>query len=170
VDPNSVFASIRREVGAVDPKIALVDAGTVQHDLDRHYYAGPQFLFLSMCAFATVGFVLVLVGLFSVISYTVVLQTHEIGVRMALGAQQASILRMILTKGIRLLTAGICLGLFASYGLTRFLTSQIWGVSATDPWTFGGVATTVVTVGLAACFLPARRAARVDPLVALRHE
>ena len=170
VNPDSIFANIRREVGAVDPNIALVDAGTIQHDLDRHYYAGPQFLFLLMCGFATVGFVLVVVGLFSVISCSVASQTHEIGIRMALGAQQASILRMTLTTGFRLLAAGIFIGLSASYGLTRLLASQIWGVSTTDPWTFGGVATIVVTVGLAACFLPARRATRVDPMVALRYE
>jgi putative ABC transport system permease protein len=170
VSPDSIFANIRREVGAVDPNIALVDAGTIQHDLDRHYYAGPQFLFLSMCGFATVGFVLVVVGLFSVISYSVASRTHEIGVRMALGAQQASILRMTLTMGFRLLAVGICIGLFSSYGLTRLLASQIWGVSATDPWTFGAVTTIVVAVGLVACFLPARRAMRVDPIVALRYE
>jgi putative ABC transport system permease protein len=170
VNPDSIFANIRREVGAVDPNIALVDAGTIQHDLDRHYYAGPQFLFLLMCGFATVGFVLVVVGLFSVISCSVASQTREIGIRMALGAQQATILRMTLTTGLRLLAAGIFIGLSASYGLTRLLASQIWGVSTTDPWTFGGVATIVVTVGLAACFLPARRATRVDPMVALRYE
>ena len=103
-------------------------------------------------------------------AYTVSLQTHEIGVRMALGAQQNSILQMILTKGARLLAVGIVLGLSASYGLTRFLASQIWGVSATDPWTFAAVAAFVVAVGLGACFLPARRATQVDPLVALRYE
>jgi len=103
-------------------------------------------------------------------AYTVSLQTHEIGIRMALGAQQNNILQMILTKGARLLAAGILLGLFASYGLTRFMASQIWGVSATDPWTFSAVAALVVVVGLGACFLPARRATRVDPLIALRYE
>jgi len=107
---------------------------------------------------------------FSVMAYTVSLQTQEIGVRMALGAQQREILQMVLRKGFALLVAGIFVGLFASYGLTRFLASQIWGVSATDPWTFGAVVALVVGVGLAACFLPARAAARVDPLVALRYE
>lgn len=170
VNADSIFSSIRREVGTVDPNIALVDAGTIKHDLDRYYYAGPQFLFVSVCGFGTVGFVLVVVGLFSVISYSVVLQTHEIGVRVALGAQQASILKMILMKGFRLLAVGIVIGLFASHELTRFLASQIWGVSPTDPWTFAGVAAIVVAVGLAACFLPARRATQVDPLVSLHYE
>jgi ABC-type antimicrobial peptide transport system permease subunit len=89
---------------------------------------------------------------------------------MALGAQRGEILRMVLRKGFVLIVAGIAIGLFASYGLTRFLESQIWGVSATDPWTFGAVVTLVVGVGLAACYLPARRATRVDPLVTLRYE
>jgi ABC-type antimicrobial peptide transport system permease subunit len=119
---------------------------------------------------AGIALVLVVIGVFSVMAYTVSLQTQEIGIRMALGAQQSRILQMILAKGARLLAAGIVLGLFASYGLTRFLASQIWGVSATDPWTFTAVAALVVAVGLAACFLPARRATRVDPLVALRYE
>lgn len=89
---------------------------------------------------------------------------------MALGAQQGEILRMVLRKGFVLLAGGILIGLFASYGLTRFLASQIWGVSATDPWAFGAVVALVVGVGLGACYLPARRATQVDPLVALRYE
>ena len=90
--------------------------------------------------------------------------------RMALGAQQGEILRMVLKKGFVLLAAGICIGLFGSFALTRFLTSQIWGVSVTDPWTFASVLALVVATGLAACYVPARRATRVDPLVALRYE
>jgi putative ABC transport system permease protein len=89
---------------------------------------------------------------------------------MALGAQQGEILRMVLRKGFSLIAAGVFLGAFASYGLTRFLASQIWGVSATDPWTFGAVVALVLVTGLAACWLPSRRAASVDPLVALRYE
>jgi len=103
-------------------------------------------------------------------AYNVSLQTHEIGVRMALGAQQSKVLTMILTKGMRLVAAGMVIGCVASYGLTRFLASQIWGVSATDPRTFGTVAAIILTVGLAVCLLPARRATQVDPLIALRYE
>jgi putative ABC transport system permease protein len=136
----------------------------------QEFYRGPQFELVMLAAFAAIGLALVVIGIFSVMAYTVSLQTHEIGIRMALGAQQNNIFQMILTKGARLLGAGILLGLFASYGLTRFLASQIWGVSATDPWTFGAVAALLVAVGLGACFLPARRATRVDPLIALRYE
>jgi putative ABC transport system permease protein len=119
---------------------------------------------------AGIGLLLVIIGIFSVMAYTVSLQTHEIGIRTALGAQQASILKMILAKGASLLAVGIVIGLSASYGLTGFLASQIWGVSVTDPLTFASVATIVLAVGLSACFLPAHRATQVDPLVALRYE
>jgi ABC-type antimicrobial peptide transport system permease subunit len=98
------------------------------------------------------------------------LQTHDIGVRMALGAQQADILRMVLRKGLALVIAGIAIGLAASFALTRLLASELWGVSASDPLTFSAVVAVVVTVGAAACLLPARRATRVDPLIALRDE
>lgn len=119
---------------------------------------------------AGIALLLVVIGVFSVMAYTVSLKTREIGVRMALGAQQGEILRMVLRGGFVLLAAGIAIGLFASYGLRRFLASQIWGVSATDPWTFGAVVALVVGVGLAACYFPARKATQVDPLFALRYE
>ena len=100
-------------------------------------------------------------------AYTVSPQTHEIGIRMALGAQQSSIWTMILAKGMRLMAAGVLIGLLASYYLSRFIASQIWGVSTTDPLTFAAVVIIVLAVGLTACLMPARRAARV---VALRYE
>jgi putative ABC transport system permease protein len=170
VNLDSILPSIRREVAAVDPDIALADAGTIERLLNHSYYASPRFVFVTLCTFAVIGLLLVVVGVFSVISYTVALQTHEIGIRMALGAEQTEILRMVLTKGLRLIVAGVLIGLFASYDLTRFLASQIWGVSVTDPWTFGTVAAIILGVGLAACLFPARRAATVDPLIALRYE
>jgi ABC-type antimicrobial peptide transport system permease subunit len=103
-------------------------------------------------------------------AYAVSLRTNEIGVRVAVGAQQSDILRLVLLNGFRLVASGTLAGLLASYVLTRFLVSQIPSVSATDPWTFSAVVTIAVSVGLAACFLPARRATKVDPLVALRYE
>ena len=119
---------------------------------------------------AGIGLVLVVVGIFSVMAYTVSLQTHEIGVRMALGAQQTTILGHVLLNGFRLVAAGVLIGVLASCALMRFLASEISGVSTTDPWTFAAVIAMVVLVGLGACLLPARRAAQVDPLVALRYE
>ncbi len=130
----------------------------------------PEFDLIATGTFAGIGLALVVIGVFSVMAYTVSLQTHEIGIRMALGGRQASILKMILTKGVQLIAAGMFIGLSTSYALTRFLASQIWGVSVTDPWTFAGVATLIALVGLTACYIPARRAARVDPMIALRYE
>jgi ABC-type lipoprotein release transport system permease subunit len=119
---------------------------------------------------AVVALLLVVIGILSVMAYTVSLQTHEIGVRMALGAQQDNILKMVLARGARIVAAGIIIGIFASYGITRFLASQVWGVSTADPWTFGLVAIVATFVGLAACYIPARRATCLDPMAALRYE
>jgi putative ABC transport system permease protein len=109
-------------------------------------------------------------GIFSVMAYTVSLQTHEIGIRMALGALQSDVLRMVLKKGLALIATGTIAGLAAGLALTRLMSSQIWGVSPTDPWTFFAVAALILTVGLAACLFPARKATRVDPLVSLHYE
>jgi putative ABC transport system permease protein len=170
VTPMSLLPSVRREVWVVDPNVAFDDPGTIDSYLQRYGYAEPEFGLIAMGAFAGIGLVLVIVGVFSVMAYSVSLQTHEIGVRMALGAQQSDILRMVLKKGLTLIVAGIIIGLLASAGLTRFLASQVWGISATDPWTFGTVAAVILVVGLAACALPSRSATRVDPMVALRYE
>ena len=170
LNPDSILESVRRDVSAVDPDIALTDAGTIESLLKNTYYASPQFILVTLGAIAVIGLLLVVIGVFSVMAYTVSLQTHEIGIRMALGAQQNNILKMILAKGVRFVAAGIIIGLFASYALTRFIASQIWGVSVTDPWTYSAVIVLIVLAGLAACLLPARRAASVDPLIALRYE
>jgi putative ABC transport system permease protein len=113
---------------------------------------------------------LVVIGIFSVMAYAVSLRTHEIGVRMALGAQRDDVLRMVLGRGSALIGAGIVLGLLASFGLTRYLANRVWGISVTDPWTYSLVIVSVVAVGVAACLSPARRASKVDPMVALRYE
>jgi len=171
VAPMSLWNSVRREIWAIDPNIAFDnDSGTVMGDLQRYGYAQPEFYLAAMSIFAGVGLALVIIGVFSVMAYTVSLQTHEIGVRMALGAQPSDILGMLLRKGAKLIVAGIVVGLLASAALTRFLSSQIWGVSATDPWTFGAVALVILVVGLAACVAPSRTAMRVDPIIALRYE
>jgi len=123
-----------------------------------------------MAVFAGVGLVLVAIGAFSVIAYTVSRQTHEIGIRMALGAGHANVLRMVLRMGLQLLGLGVGLGLLGSFAVTRVIASQLWGVSPRDPLTLAVVVAVVVIVGLAASYFPARRATRVDPLVALRTE
>jgi putative ABC transport system permease protein len=169
VDPTSFLKNISQEVRELDPTVRVAASGTLEGSL-QEFYRGPQFELVVLMAFAVIGLLLVVIGIFSVMAYTVSLRTHEIGVRVALGAQQSNILRLVLLNGFRLVAAGILIGLFASYGLTRFLASQISGVSATDAGTFAAVVTLVVSAGLAACLFPARRAARTDPFVALRYE
>ena len=169
VDASAVLGSMAKEVQSIDPGVAIGTSGTLENSL-REFYRGPQFELVTLTAFSVIGLVLVVIGVFSVMGYTVSLQTHEIGIRLALGAQQRNILRLVLLSGLRLVVAGIFLGLLASYALTRFLANQISGVSATDPTTFAAVVAIVVSAGLTACLLPARRAAQTDPLVALRYE
>jgi predicted permease len=170
VEPGSMMHAVQEAVWSVDRGEVFWVFGPLAESLEQHTYATPEFGVSLSGPLAGIALVLVVIGVFSVMAYTVSLQTREIGVRMALGAQQGEILRMVLRRGAGLITAGIVFGLLASYGLTRFLASQIWGVSATDPWTFGSVVALVVMTGLAACLLPARRASSVDPLVALRYE
>jgi putative ABC transport system permease protein len=170
VAPESLVSTIRQAVWAVDSNLAVTHVETIEATLQREVFAFPRFEFIILGAFGIIGLTLVIIGVFSVMAYTVSLQTHEIGIRMALGAQHADILRMVLRKGLSLVAGGILIGLAASFALTRLIASQLWGVSANDPWTFSAVVAVVVAVGAAACFLPARRATRVDPLVALRHE
>ncbi len=169
VDAASVLGSMSKVVQSIDPGIAIDTSGTLENSL-HEFYRGPQFELVTLAAFSVIGLVLVVIGIFSVMGYTVALQTREIGIRMALGAQQRNVLRLVLLNGLRLVVAGIFVGVLASYALTRFLASQISGVSATDPATFAVVVALVVLAGIMACLLPARRAAQTDPLVALRCE
>jgi putative ABC transport system permease protein len=168
--PPTIIHQIRTEISAVDANLAISDSGTIASLLEHYYYARPRFIFITLCTVASIARLLVAVGIFRVTSYTVAMQTHEIGIRMALGAQTPQILRLVVRKGMRLILAGVAIGLFTSYFLTRILSNQIWGVSATDPSTFAGVTALVLLVGVLACLIPARRAARVNPLVALRYE
>jgi putative ABC transport system permease protein len=170
IDPTSISESIRREIWAVDTKVALTDIGSLESFLKERAYTRPEFSLIVVGAFAVIGLVLVVFGVFSVMQYSVSLQTHEIGVRVALGAQRRDILSMVLRKGLRLIVAGIIMGVLSSFVLTRFLANQIWGISSTDPLTFSGVSVMLTLIALAACYIPAHRAMRVDPMVALRSE
>src|SRR5262245_8624428 len=121
-----------------------------------------------MGVFASVGLALVALGVFSVIAYTVARQTHEIGIRMALGAGTADMVRMVLWMGSKLVGLGVGVGLLASFAMTRVIANQLWGVSPRDPLTLGAAVAVVALAGLAACYFPARRATKVDPMAALR--
>jgi putative ABC transport system permease protein len=120
--------------------------------------------------FAGIGLVLVTVGVYSVISYTVSQQSHEIGIRMALGATPGNVRGQVLMSGLRFIGIGIAVGLVLTVITGRVLASEIWGISAHDPVTLAGVIALLILVGLAACYLPSRRATRIDPLISLRYE
>lgn len=169
-DPLALLPTVRHEVSAIDSGIPLTLTGSLEGYLERFSYAAPEFGLMTTGIFAGIGLILVVIGVFGVMAYSVSLQTHEIGVRMALGAQPDHVLKMVIRKGLTLIASGIVIGLLASAALTRFIASQLFGVSPTDPWTFGTVVVVIVAVGLMACYIPARRASRVDPLVALRDD
>ncbi|MGH9738254.1 MAG: FtsX-like permease family protein, partial [Candidatus Acidiferrales bacterium] len=132
--------------------------------------AARRFSMILLAIFAALALLLSCIGIYGVISYLVAQRTHEIGVRMALGAQPSQVLRLILGQGAKMALLGIAIGLVASLALTRLMTKMLFGVSAYDPLTFLGVAALLIVVALAACYIPARRAMRVDPMIALRYE
>jgi predicted permease len=170
VAPLSVLPNVRQQISSIDHEVALTGTGAFEDILHRDTVAAPEFGLVLLAVFAGIGLVLSAIGVFSVMSYSVSLQTHDIGIRMALGAQPRGVLNMIMLKGLRPIMAGVAVGLAASFALTRLMASQIYGVTATDPWTFAGVVIILTVVAMLACLLPARRATQVDPLIALRYE
>ncbi len=168
-DPTTLLNTIGKEIEAIDPNIVLSASGTLERSL-KEFYRGPQFELVTLAAFAFIGLLLVLIGISSVMVYTVALRTHEIGIRMALGAHPTTILGMVLAAGLRLITAGVAIGLLLSYVGAHLLASEVSGISVKDPWTFAVVAVAVMIVGLLTCLFPAWRAAHVDPVIALRYE
>jgi putative ABC transport system permease protein len=169
-EPGALLNSVRREIWAVDRNVALTNTGTLKQFLTRFSYAEPRFALVVLGVFAGVGLILVAVGVYSVIAYTVSRQTQEIGIRMALGARRVDVLGMIIRMGLRLVAVGVGVGLAASFAATRVMRHQLWGISPHDPLTLAAVVGVMTLAGFAACYFPARRATRVDPIVALRYE
>jgi len=169
-EPLTMTTVIEREIWATDSSVALTFTGTLEGYISQFSYAGPRFGFMLMTIFSSIGLVLVTLGVYSVLAYTTARRTHEIGIRMALGAEGGDVLKLVVRMGLRLVGIGVGIGLILSLALGRVVATQLWGVSAYDPWTLTCVPLLLIVTGLVACWLPARRAARVDPLVALRYE
>ena len=169
LEPLGLVAAARDELRRVDAALAISNISTLSQLLDEAT-AQPRFNATLLALFALLALVLATVGIYGVIAYTVTQRRQEIGVRMALGATTRDIVRMILAQGATLTLGGVGIGLLAALLLTRWMDALLFGVSATDPWTFGGIALLLIGVALLACWIPARRATKVDPLIALRHE
>jgi predicted permease len=168
-DPMALAPAVRSVVNELDRNLPLFDVETMNTRLGREV-ASQRFNAALLSAFAFFALLLAALGVYGVMAYTVGQRTHEIGVRMALGAAPRNVLKMILRRGLALTLAGTALGLSTSLVLTRFLRSLLYGVQPTDPVTFLAVALTLLGVGFLACYIPARRAMQVDPMVALRYE
>ena len=169
-DPGAMLQSVRREIWAVDRGVAVTMTGTLSNFLAQFSYAEPRFSAVLLGVFAGVGLILVAIGVYSVIAYSVSRQTHEIGIRMALGASRGIVLRMIAWTGLRLIAAGLAIGLLGTFLVSRVVSSQLWGVSPHDPLTLSLVVAVLMVCGLTACWVPALRATRVEPVRALRLE
>ena len=167
--PTELTAAVRGAIRALDPEQPIFDVDAMDKIVADSF--GPKQLTLCLLTFfAVVALVLCSVGLYGIVSYSVGQRTQEMGVRMAMGAQQADVARLVVGQGVQLALAGLCVGLVAAFGLTRLLGGLLYGVSATDPKTFAGVALLLLGAALLASYVPARRAMRVDPMVALRYE
>ena len=169
-EPMAMLNAVRREIWAVDRNVALTLTGTLKGYLKSFSYAEPRFTLIVLAIFAGIGLVLVGIGTYSVLAYTVSRQTHEIGIRIALGAERADVFRMVLRTGAILIALGLGIGIPISLALNRLIASQLWGVQPYDAMTMASVAVIIVLVGFAACAIPAARATRVDPMVSLRYE
>ena len=168
-NPLVMARTARSSVWSLDRDLPVSEIQTVEQMLGERV-APRRFNLLLLGLFALVAVVLAAVGIYGVMSYSVTQRTHEIGIRVALGAQTRTVLKLIIGQGMRLALLGVGIGLAAAVGLTRLMVGLLFGVSATDPLTFGAIAVLLAGITLLACYLPARRATRVDPLVALRYE
>ncbi|HEX5422800.1 MAG TPA: ABC transporter permease [Candidatus Acidoferrales bacterium] len=168
-DPTAVMEPVRRAVQEIDPRVVVYSVSTMD-EVVATSFAARRFSMILLAIFAALALALSCVGIYGVISYLVGQRTHEIGVRMALGAQRRDVMRLVLGHGARMALIGIAIGVVAALGLTRLMAGELFGVTAHDPLTFLAVAVVLVIVALLASYVPARRAMRVDPVVALRCE
>jgi putative ABC transport system permease protein len=166
---EALLPSIRSVIAGFDPDLALYDVRSME-EITADSLGSRRLTLTLVGLFAALALVLATVGIYGVMSYVVSGRTQEIGIRIALGAQRSDVFKLVVGQGMALAGAGIVLGLIAAAGVTRYLGSQLFHVNAIDPITYGGVTLLLGAVALLACYIPARRATRVDPLVALRYE
>ncbi len=168
-NPEALFGAVRGQILSLDPNLPIFDVKTLTEHMKLSLF--PAKVAASVLGvFGFVALLLAAIGVYGITSYAVSQRTHEIGIRLALGAQLGDVLRLVLSHGLKLTIIGAVLGLFGAFLATRAITSVLYGVSATDPLTFGFVSFLLIGVALLACYVPARRATRVDPLIALRNE
>jgi predicted permease len=167
--PAALVPAIRDAVRKVNAENVVYDPEPMEQIVGESL-AGQRFSMILLSVFAVIALLLSSIGIYGVLSYVVAQRTREIGIRIALGAQRSAVLRLMLSEGMRMALVGVAIGVALALGLTRLMASQLYGVSASDPLTFAGVALLLVGVALFACYIPARRAMRVDPIVALRYE
>ncbi len=169
ISSADLTAALRRELKALDPSLPLTQVLTMEEIVSRSVWQ-PRLIAMLFSLFATVALLLAAVGIYGVMSYSVTQRTREFGIRMALGAQRRDVLWLIVTQGLKLTVAGVAIGLAGAIGLTRLMTELLFGVSATDPLTFMAIALLLILVALLACWIPAQRATKVDPMISLRYE
>jgi macrolide transport system ATP-binding/permease protein len=167
--PELLIAAVRQEIGALDPRLPIYDVKTIE-EYRRDYLFKKRFQAALIGGFGLLALALASIGLYGALSYSVAQRTQEIGVRMALGARTGDVLRLVVGQGVRLIAIGLALGLAGAFAAARVLKSLLYGVSLTDPLTFVGIPLLLLVIALLACWIPARRATKVDPLVALRCE
>ena len=169
VEPTSLATSVRNAVWEIDKDQPVSNIQTMEA-IFADSLARQRFSMLLLAIFAGVALVLAAVGIYGVMSYSVAQRTHEIGIRMALGAQTPAVLKLAVGYGMKLVIAGLVIGLIAAFALTRLMSTLLFGVTATDPATFTLISTLLICVAAIASYVPARRATKVDPMIALRYE
>ena len=170
MEPASIVPAVRQAIWSIDRNQPVTDVRTMETVLNEGIYAGPRFNLALFTVFAGLGLTLAIIGVYGVMSNTVAQQTHDIGVRMALGAQRRDVLGLVVGQGMRLTLIGVGTGAVGALALSRIMRNLLYGVEPTDPFTFLSVSLLLAVVAVFACWLPARRASKVAPMEALRYE